>query len=198
MVNIQYVSVDELKHHPQNPRQIDQDQFDILCESLRENKEYFETRPILANKDMVVFAGNMRLRAAKHIGMKEVPVAIMDISEKKQKEIMIRDNRQNGQWDWNMLANTFDNDELIRFGFSKGELGLEANAIDDIDRDNLGDALDSYLDGSIRQIVLYFKKEDYEATLKRLENITLEHGIESHTKALLFLLDHYENTRTKK
>ena len=124
MQKINYIAIDKLKPHPNNPRLIKGPQFEILCKSLKDNPDYFETRPILCNKEYVVFAGNMRLRAAKEIGLKEVPVAIMDIPEERQRELMIRDNVQNGEWEANDLANDFDYQELIDWGIDPAELGL--------------------------------------------------------------------------
>lgn len=123
MQEIKYIDINKLKSHPQNPRKIDERQFDVLCKSLQDNPDYFETRPILCNKDFVVFAGNMRLAAAKKLGLTEVPVSIMDISEERQREIMIRDNRENGTWDFEILGNLFELPELMNWGFSENELG---------------------------------------------------------------------------
>lgn len=117
MQEIRYLPISQLKTHPDNPRVIKDKQFEILCRSLKENKSYFETRPILCNKQMVIFAGNMRYRAAKEIGLTEVPVSIMDVSEEKQKELMLRDNHQNGSWDWGLLAANFDDSMLASVGF---------------------------------------------------------------------------------
>ena len=87
MQKIEYVAIEKLKSHPNNPRLIKDNQFKVLCESIKNNPDYFETRPILCNKDMVIFAGNQRFSAAKEIGLKEVPCCIMDISEERQKEL---------------------------------------------------------------------------------------------------------------
>ena len=121
MQKITYLSITKLKNHPKNPRLIKDDQFKRLCESISRNRDYFETRPILANKDMVIFAGNQRFRAAVELGMPEVPVAVMDIPVKRQEEIMMRDNRENGDWDWKKLAD-FDPQFLADVGFSDAEL----------------------------------------------------------------------------
>lgn len=123
MQKIEYISVDLLKTHPDNPRAIRDGQFKVLCESIKNNPDYFETRPILCNKNMIIFAGNMRFLAAKEVGLKEVPVAIMDISEERQKEIMIRDNKNNGEWNFDLLANNFDVDKLLEYGFGEEEFG---------------------------------------------------------------------------
>jgi DNA modification methylase len=122
MQEIKYIDINLLKSHPNNPRVIKDRQFKVLCESIEKNKDYFEARPILCNKDMVIFAGNMRYRAAQKIGLKEVPVAIMDIPEERQKEIMIRDNRSNGEFNFDVLANNFDVNELMKLGFEEKEL----------------------------------------------------------------------------
>lgn len=124
MQKIEYVPVGKLKNHSQNPRLIKGDDFEKLCKSIEANLDYFEARPILCNKDMVVFAGNMRLKAAKHLKMKEVPVCIMDISEERQKELMIRDNVQNGQWDISLLTAEFETEDLESYGVDLGSMGV--------------------------------------------------------------------------
>ena len=139
---IEYVATNRLAPHPENPRTIDENQFSILCKSIRDNPLYFSTRPILCNPQMVVFAGNMRLKAAQHEGMTEVPVAIMDISEEKQREIMIRDNRENGAWDFDKLSATFEPEELIEWGFTSEELemGDTGGAVDTAGDDDVPEA----------------------------------------------------------
>jgi ParB-like chromosome segregation protein Spo0J len=101
---MQYIDIDKLKPHPTNPRKISKRDLKKLCESLEKNKEYFEARPIITNKHMVIYAGNSRYKAAKELGYKQVPVHVMDLPETKMQEIMIRDNINNGQWDESIIA----------------------------------------------------------------------------------------------
>ena len=117
MQEIKYIPIGDLSLHPDNPRFIKDDQFEVLCKSIKANPDYFEARPILCNPAMVIFAGNMRYRAAKEIGLEKVPVAVMDISEEKQRELMIRDNVNNGNWDTEALANNWPIDKLEDWGF---------------------------------------------------------------------------------
>ncbi len=135
MQKIEYISVDSIINHPNNPRIIKDEKFRQLCDSIKGNKDFFETRPILCNKQMVVFAGNMRLNAARDIGMKEVPTAVMDISEARQREIMIRDNINQGEWQWDVLANNFQIEELINLGFEKADLNFFENKEDDFNEE---------------------------------------------------------------
>ncbi|HEX5429872.1 MAG TPA: DNA modification methylase [Patescibacteria group bacterium] len=137
MQEIKYVPIDSIKLHPDNPRLIKDNQFKLLCESIRKNPDYFETRPILINGHGIIFAGNMRWRAAKEIGLTAVPVAMLDISEERQQELMLRDNIQNGEWDTDMLA-SFDPELLKSVGFEPNQLakmGFPAGAEDDFDAD---------------------------------------------------------------
>lgn len=122
MQKIEYVPIDKLKTHPQNPRLIKDESFKKLCASIKANPDYFETRPILANAQGIIFAGNMRYLAAKEIGLKEVPVAIMNITPERQREIMMRDNISLGENDYDILSNTFGIQELADWGMSKEDL----------------------------------------------------------------------------
>ena len=74
-------------------------------------------RPIVVNDDMIVLGGNMRLKACKEAGLKEVPVIkASDLNEEQQKAFIIKDNVGYGEWDWDMLANEWDEEELVEWG----------------------------------------------------------------------------------
>ena len=111
-MEVKYRKLSELKKLDNNPRKINKKQFDILCESLKNNKEYFEARPlILSNRtnELVIIAGNQRYDAAIKIGLKEVPTFLMDgLTEEKEKEIIIRDNVSSGEWDIDLLSSWSD------------------------------------------------------------------------------------------
>lgn len=166
MQKIEYIAISKLKKHPQNPRLIKGEDFEILCKSISENQEYFETRPILCNPEMVVFAGNMRLKAAKHIGMTEVPVAIMNISPEKQKELMIRDNVQNGEWDISLLTAEYDTEDLIGFGMNLEAMGVFTDTGFGGD---IGNSLPSGEKAEFTQMTFTLSTEQAEAIKNALE-----------------------------
>ncbi|MFA5162102.1 MAG: DNA modification methylase [Elusimicrobiales bacterium] len=141
MLKPEYIPVGKIKPNPQNPRVIKDEAFKRLCASLREDRDYFEARPILVNKEMVIFAGNQRYRAAVEIGMKEVPVIVMDNPELEAKR-MLRDNISSGDWDMDILANDFDADFLREVGFSDDELGELAQDEALLDEDRLDEVPD--------------------------------------------------------
>jgi len=65
---------------------------------------------------MVVLGGNMRLKAIKEAGIKEINVDIVDWNEQQQKEFIVKDNVGYGEWDWDDLANNWDAEELTDWG----------------------------------------------------------------------------------
>lgn len=73
-------------------------------------------RPIVVNKDMVILGGNMRFKACKEAGLKEIPIIIADLTEEQEREFIIKDNISGGEWDWNLLANEWDADQLTGWG----------------------------------------------------------------------------------
>ena len=117
---VEYRKLTELKELDGNPRTIKKDQFERLKKSLQDNQDYFEARPlILSNRtgELVILAGNQRFKAAKAIGLDEVPtVLISGLTEEREREIIIRDNVENGDWDVDMLANEWDAGVLDSWG----------------------------------------------------------------------------------
>jgi len=110
------VKVSSLKENPNNPRFIRDSKFEKLVKSIREFPEMLSVRKLVVNKDYVVLGGNMRLKAIKEAGVKEVEVEIVEWSEEKEKEFIIKDNLGYGEWDFEMLANEWEVDTLTEWG----------------------------------------------------------------------------------
>lgn len=117
---VEYRPIKDLKELPGNPRIIKKDQFEKLKQSIKDNADYFEARPIILSDrtgELVILAGNQRYKAAKAIGLQQVPTILLpNLSEEREKEIIIRDNVENGDWDWDALANEWDADVLDSWG----------------------------------------------------------------------------------
>lgn len=105
---VEYRALSEIKPLDNNPRYIKTDDFERLCASVQNNADYFECRPIILSDrtgELVIIAGNQRYKAAQEVGLKEVPTILLHgLTEAKEKEIVIRDNVQNGKWDYDILA----------------------------------------------------------------------------------------------
>lgn len=128
--------ISAIKANPNNPRIIKDDKFAKLVTSIKEFPKMLELRPIVVNDDMIVLGGNMRLKACKEAGLKEVPVIkASDLTEAEQREFIIKDNVGFGEWDMEMLANEWDTSELSAWGLdidAPTEVDLEKEAIEDI------------------------------------------------------------------
>ena len=122
---MKYSRLSKLKKLPNNPRIIRDKQFKTLCDSIRDNPKYFEARPlILSNRtgDLVIIAGNQRYEAAKSLKLINVPTFLMEgLTEEKEKEIIIRDNISNGEFDFSILANEWSDLPLIEWGIELPE-----------------------------------------------------------------------------
>ena len=100
----------------QNPRYIKDEAFQKLVQSLKDFPEMADVRPLVVNKDYLILGGNMRFKAMQQAGWKEIPVTVVDWPEDKQKEFIIKDNVSGGEWDWDVLANEWDAQELEEWG----------------------------------------------------------------------------------
>ena len=120
--------INNIKLNPNNPRLIKDDKFKKLVQSIKDFPEMLNIRPIVVNTDMVILGGNMRYKACKESGLKEVPIIITDLSEEKQREFLIKDNTSGGEWNWEVLANEWDNEELESWGLEL--VGFDVDAED--------------------------------------------------------------------
>ncbi len=125
-MKIEKWKVSEVKANPNNPRVIKDDKFKKLVKSIQDFPEMLELRPIVVNSDGIVLGGNMRLKACKEAGLKEVPVIkAEDLTEDQQNEFIIKDNVGFGEWDWEDLANNWDAEELTEWGLDA--IGFDVN-----------------------------------------------------------------------
>lgn len=104
-------------------------------------------------------------------------------------------NKVTGMWDYDMLANGFEVEKLLNFGFSEQELDLLPKPPEvEMDKEGLTKSLDSYLEGNIKQIVLYFKAEDFDGVVARFDNLMAHYRVDNHTEAVLRMLDDWERS----
>lgn len=110
---------------PKNPRQWTQTDIDRTAKSIQEDPDFLEDRPLLVatlgvKKGWLVFAGNLRLTAAKKIGLEEIP-CVAYARENEEDEMTIKrramkDNGSFGSWDFDLLANEWDDLPLTDWG----------------------------------------------------------------------------------
>jgi hypothetical protein len=121
-----------------------------------------EIRPIVVDEENVVLGGNMRLKACKEAGLKEVfIIRANELTEEQKQEFIIKDNVGFGEWDWDQLANEWDSELLNDWGLFVPEMTTEVDysILDDEDLDN---ELSDMADGVKKAIQIEFEAEHYE------------------------------------
>ena len=116
-MKVDKVKISEVKTNPKNPRLIKDDKFKKLVKSIQEFPQMLELRPIVVDENNIVLGGNMRLKACKEAGMKEVFIVKAEgLTELQKDEFIVKDNVGFGEWDWDMLANEWDAELLNDWG----------------------------------------------------------------------------------
>lgn len=114
------IKLSSIRANPRNPRIIKDDKFRKLCKSIQDFPKMMELRPIITDDDGVILGGNMRLKALQELGFKEVQDnwirKASDLTEDEKKEFIIKDNVGFGEWDWDVLANEWDEWNLDEWG----------------------------------------------------------------------------------
>jgi ParB-like chromosome segregation protein Spo0J len=129
-VKIETVPIGKVRLNPDNPRTINKDKYAKLVKSLGEFPEMRELREIVVDETYMVLGGNMRLRALKEIGEKEVIVKIAEgLTPEQKKEFVIKDNASFGDWDFDIIANEFTNLALEDWGLDIPEIKPDASPI---------------------------------------------------------------------
>ena len=114
---MELLKISAVKPNTDNPRIIKDNKFKKLVASIKEFPEMLKLRPIVVNNDMVVLGGNMRLKACKEAGLKEIWVLkATDLTKEQENEFIVKDNVGFGEWDWDVLANEWDVKELEEWG----------------------------------------------------------------------------------
>lgn len=114
------MKINNIKSNPNNPRVIKDEKFEKLKKSIKEFPKMMELRPMVINADNIVLGGNMRLKALKELGYKEIPDEWVkradELTEEEQRRFIIADNVEFGEHDWEMLVNEWDSEELEEWG----------------------------------------------------------------------------------
>lgn len=158
------MKLSQLKSNPNNPRTISDHKLDKLIASIRDFDAMLEARPIIVNKDYVVLGGNMRLLALQKLGYDEIPdtwVKVVEFDSEQELEFIIKDNVGFGEWDWDILANEWDNTQLGEWGLDvwQPEEDVDYSILDEEDVD---DQLKDMADGVMKAIQIEFEPDHYD------------------------------------
>jgi hypothetical protein len=164
MNSIEKVSIDEVRLSPTNPRIIKDEKFKKLVKSIQEFPQMLEIRPIVIDEEGYVLGGNMRYKACLEAGLKEVYIIRADnLTEQQKKEFTIKDNASFGDWDWEVLQNSWDMTSISEWGIDVFELPNEIDYTlldgDDEDDEDINNRVKDKQNNSTKSVLLPFRKE---------------------------------------
>ena len=158
---VQKVNINILNQNANNPRLIKDEKFKKLVKSIIEFPEMLRIRPIVVDENNVVLGGNMRMRACKEAGLKEVWIEkIENFTEEQKKEFIVKDNVGFGNWDWDILANEWDNLKLGEWGMDVWQPQEDISLEDFFTEDKSEDKEEK------NKIILEYSEEDYNKILE--------------------------------
>jgi len=170
------VKISQIKNNPKNPRTIKDERFEKLKKSIQDFPDMLNKRPLVCFTDtdgkFVVLGGNMRLKAAKDLGLKELPIILADEWTEEQKaEFLIKDNVGFGEWDWNELNNDWNTEQLNEWGLEVPQwaAGESVNNMseDDLDMTEEFDPIGK-ASGLQRVVFIFDGSEEAESYLNNL------------------------------
>ncbi len=159
----QVVKIASVNPSPNNPRIIKDNKFKKLVKSIQEFPEMLKLRPIVVDDRNFILGGNMRYKACVEAGLKEISIIkATELTEEQKQEFIIKDNSSFGEWDWDVLANEWDNTKLNDWGMDVWE------ANDDIDYSILDDdegfetSVDDMKSNSKKALMIEFDILDFD------------------------------------
>jgi hypothetical protein len=158
----QLIKLSKLKTNPNNPRIIKDDKFKKLVQSIKDFPEMLELRPIVVDEDMIILGGNMRLKACKEAGLKEVHIKIAKgLTPEQKDEFIVKDNVGFGEWEWDILANSWDSVQLKDWGLDVWQNLDDTDLEDFFTEDNQDEK-----GGEKNKIILEYTEEEYNKILE--------------------------------
>ena len=170
----------KIKSNPDNPRLIKDDKFHKLVKSIKEFPEMLKIRPIVVNDDLIVLGGNMRLKACKEAGLKEVSIIkASGLTVKQQREFIVKDNVGFGDWDWDMVANEWETKELEDWGLNMPVFQDNLSNTDSYNGANPELELDNFMNSEIKRLYLVYDSETFEKVVEWLNKKVKDLGLEA-------------------
>ena len=188
-MQVSKVNINQVKTNPKNPRIIKDDKFRKLVKSIQEFPQMLELRPIVVDENNIVLGGNMRLKACKESGLKEVYIVKAEgLTELQKDEFIVKDNVGFGEWDWDMLANEWDSELLNEWGLDvwhNDELS-NLNEYEGLDAES---KLDKFLNSELKRMFLVYDNDTFENVISWFNKQQEKHELENHSQVILKLME---------
>jgi len=173
-----------------NPREITKKQFAEIKESV---DKFGLVDPLIVNihpnRKNILVGGHQRLQVIIDMGLKTAPCVEVNLDEKQEKELNVRLNKNQGQWNFDNLANFFDVDNLVDWGFDSKELNFSNVAelnetMSAVDNEFTGEG-DDFLPSQVRMIQLFLSSETEPIFRTQIEKLKQVYNSENITDAVM-------------
>ncbi len=200
-MKIEKIKIDDVKLNTTNPRTIKDDKFKKLVKSIKDFPQMLEIRPIVVDDDMIVLGGNMRLKACKEAGLKEVNIIkASELTESQKKEFILKDNQSFGEWDTKLLSD-WDKNMLLDSGFEQWDMidifgvndmtpGFEKTLEGSNFNPNVVD-VNKYIKTNIlffNELMIEFEDDDVKQSIRNIKDKT---SLDAFTSDLKMLIKKY-------
>ena len=184
---MELVKISKVIPNENNPRFIKDNKFKKLVQSIKDFPEMLKLRPIVVNKDMVVLGGNMRLKACAEAGLKEVYILKADnLTEQQEREFIVKDNVGFGEWDWDVLANSWETLQLQDWGMDVWT-GAQEEELFDMSENEDAEFTPKATDDNYSTFEIIMNHQDKVYILEVLNKLKIKLNLKTTADALLIL-----------
>jgi len=190
----QIVPISKVRPNANNPRIIKNIKFKKLVASIQDLPSMLHLRPIVVDEDYTILGGNMRYKACIEAGLKEVPIIVAsELTDEQKKSFVIKDNVSYGEWDWDILGNEYNFEELDEWAMDlPADMFKEDIDYSLLDEEDFEQELDN-MEGDVRRALqIPFEAEHYEEA-KELYNFWVNEGAYVGAMIIEFLKEERKN-----
>lgn len=189
-MKIEKIRIDFLQENPENPRTINNDKLRKLVKSIREFPEMLEIRPVVVDKNNIVIGGNQRFRAALSAGLTEIPVIKADeLTEEQRKQFIIKDNANMGEWDWDMVLETWNEDELKEWGIDLPDFTDNLTNNETYEGLDALSKLDKFMNAEVKRMFLVYDAETFAHVIKWFNRMQEKYNVEDNNQVILKMME---------
>ena len=185
-----------------NPRELTKKQYAEIKESIA---KFGLVDPLIVNihptRKNILVGGHQSLQVIIDMGLKTAPCVEVNLDEKQEKELNIRLNKNHGQWNYDNLANFFDVDNLVDWGFDSKELNFSNVAqlnetMSAVDNEFDGEGND-YLPSQVRMVQLFLSSETEPIFRTQIEKLKEVYNSDNITDAVMTAIkNEYESNNS--
>ena len=189
---IEKIEISKLKPAKYNPRQITKKQYNDLKDSL---DKFSLVEPIVVNKDMTIIGGHQRFQIwkenAEQTNVEDItiPCVVLDLNKEQERELNIRLNSSGGGWDWDKLANEWEEKELKSWGIDVWQPEESVSNTKDYSMNTADEKLGRFLDAKVKNITIPFETEEFTNVVNRLEVIMNKYNCQDYRELIYKVIE---------